>query len=128
MKVIESYSYQQKLNIYNNLTIDIDLITLLKTFTDIVKVFMHKTTNPEIPFDKSNSIHGLLWIAPWDFEAICKFQYLELDEIFELAKPYTLACPQIIENGLALPLGFILGPSENWTLFDVFYDELMKIM
>ena len=128
MKAIDSYSYQQKLNIYNNLTIDIDLITLLKTFKGIVKVFVHSTTNPEIPYDKSNSVHGLLWIAPWAFEAICKFQYLELDGTFELAKPYTLACPQIIVNGLALPLGFILGPSENWTLFDVFYEELMKIM
>ena len=27
-------------------------------------------------------------------------------------------------NGLSLPLGFIVGPKENWTLYKIFYDEL----
>ena len=124
---IESYSIQQKYNIYRSLTVKIDLITLLKSFKGIVLLFIHKNAEFEMLYDKASSIYGIIWIAPWAMEAIIKFQYMELDATFELTKPYFLLCPQIITNGLSLPLGFILRPSENWTLFDVFYDELIKI-
>lgn len=123
MNAIESYPIQQKENIYRSLTVEIDLITLLKSFKGIVLLFIHKNAELEITYDKASGIHGIIWIALW---AIMKFQYMELDATFELTKPYVLICHQIITNGLSLPLGFILGPSENWTLFDVFYDELIK--
>lgn len=57
-----------------------------------------------------------------------KFQYLELDATFELTKPYILVCPQIISNGLAIPSGFNLASIKKLDVFDVFYDELIKII
>lgn len=104
------------------------MISTLKSFKGIIKVFVHRTSDLEISFDDRSNIHGFLWVTPWAIDAIQKFQYIELDGTFEIAKPYVLSCPQIIVNGISLPLGFIVGPQENWTLFNCFYEEIANIM
>lgn len=34
--------------------------------------------------------------------------------------------PQIIVNGISLPFGFIVGPTENNSIYKCFYNELIK--
>lgn len=125
---IESYSLQQKINIFNCITVDVDLLSILKSLIGYTKVYIHKTEENEIKFDQNSSIHGFIWITPWALEAIKKFQYIELDCTFEILKPYVTSIPQIIANGLSLPLGFIVGPKENWVIYKCFYDELIQLM
>lgn len=122
------YSNQQKINLYKSITVEIDLINLLKGFEGVVKIYIHQKKEKELEFDEVSGVHGFIWIAPWSTDAIHKVQYMELDATFELSKPYTLCCPQAVVNGLSLPLGFIVGPKENWILYKVFYDELAKLI
>ncbi len=73
-------------------------------------------------------MHGFCWVTPWAVEAVTKFQYIELDCTFSILKPYITLIPQIIVNGLSLPLGFLVGPQENNTIYKCFYDELTQII
>ncbi len=73
-------------------------------------------------------MHGFCRVTPWAVEAVTKFQYIELDCTFSILKPYITLIPQIIVNGLSLPLGFLVGPQENNTIYKCFYDELTQII
>lgn len=74
---------------------------------------MYSAEENELWYDNNSTIHGFSWITPWDVEAINKFQYLELDITFSLLHPYVLMVPQIIVNGLSLPLGILIEAKEN---------------
>jgi len=48
---------------------------------------------------------------------------IEWDSTFKVAKPYVLCIPMAIYRNVGVPLGFIIGSSENSKLYEHFYDE-----
>lgn len=125
---LNAYSKQQVRNILQESTFQIEILNILNSLQGKVKIHVHQKQPDEIPFEKDFSIHGFSWICPWSIEAILKFQYIELDVTFSILKPYVCAIPQIIINGISLPLGFIAGPQENSSLYGSFYNDIIAIL
>lgn len=126
MMALDSYSYQQCKNILSESTIKIKILSILNGLPGRIKIRVHELDVNELPFEECFSIHGFSWICPWSIEAIQKFQYIELDATFSILKPYICIIPQIIINGISLPLGFIGGPQENSSVYAAFYNDLLE--
>ena len=124
---IDTYSGQQKINIYKQISTEVHLVEIMLQHNGISKIYLHPSQDGELKFDANNTIHGFAWIAPWSLEAIKNFDYMELDCTFSIVRPYTICIPQIIVNDISLPLGYIVGPQENSVLYQTFYNELILI-
>ncbi|KAK8897113.1 hypothetical protein M9Y10_015047 [Tritrichomonas musculus] len=107
MMALDAYSNQQCRNIIGESTMQIKVLSILNGLPGRIKIRVHEVDSNELPFADGFSIHGFSWICPWAIEAIQKFQYLELDATFSILKTYICIIPQIIVNGISLPLGFI---------------------
>jgi hypothetical protein len=67
---------------------------------------------------------GLTWVsrrAPAAFDAA---SYIQLDCSFKPSYPYSYCTPQAIINNEAIPLGFIMTPTEREATFAWFYQDL----
>jgi hypothetical protein len=67
---------------------------------------------------------GLTWVsrlAPAAFDAA---SYIQLDCSFKPSYPYCYCTPQAIINNEAIPLGFIMTPTERKATFAWFYQDL----
>lgn len=125
---IDSYSNTQSKNILIQSAIQIQLLHILNGLPGRVKIRIHELNADEIPFEEEYSVHGFSWVCPWTVEAIQKFQYIELDATFSILKPYVCMIPQIINNGVALPLGFLAGPQENSSCYKAFYNDVIELI
>ncbi len=127
MLCINSYTHQQQINIYRSVAKDVELLQILFDQFGITRIYMHRYLEGEIKLDESNSINGFLWIAPWAYDAISKFSYIELDCTFSILKPYVTCIPQLIVKNISLPIGFIAGVEESSELYSLLYSELTQV-
>lgn len=125
---IESYSQKQNCNIFKTLAQEIGIIQILFEHKGISKIFTHPKENGEITINNDKSIHAFSWVAPWAFEVIHKFQYVELDCTFSILDPYVVSIPQFIVNGISLPVGNVAGPQEASELYSLYYNELQDVI
>jgi ubiquitin C-terminal hydrolase len=73
---------------------------------------------------KERDVVSLTWVAPWAVKAWTEADYIQLDCSFRGTKPYAYCVPQAIIGNEAVPLGFIMTPSEcaetyRWWLADL---------
>ena len=121
---INSYSQKQQRNISKSLAKEIGILQIMLQYKGITKIFTHKKENGEIEINNDKSVHAFSWVAPWAYEVIHKFQYVELDCTFSILFPYVVSIPQFIVNGISLPVGYVAGPQEASELYSLFYNEL----
>jgi hypothetical protein len=67
---------------------------------------------------------GLTWIPRWAGDAFGKAGYIQLDCSFKPSAPYVYCTPQAIIRNEAVPLGFIMTPTERSTTYKWFYADL----
>ena len=72
-------------------------------------------------------IHSMTYICPWVEWGVKNADCVELDCSFKLFKPYVYCVVLIIKNNESLPIGFIMGPTENRYMFELFYNDVKKI-
>jgi ubiquitin carboxyl-terminal hydrolase 36/42 len=73
---------------------------------------------------KERDVVSLTWVAPRAVKAWTEADYIQLDCSFRGTKPYAYCVPQAIIGNEAVPLGFIMTPSEcgetyRWWLADL---------
>ncbi len=81
----------------------------------------------EIKFNEERSINGFLWIAPWAYDTISIFSYIESECTFPILKPYVACIPQLIVKNILLPIGFIVGVEESSELYSLLYSEMVLV-
>jgi ubiquitin C-terminal hydrolase len=69
-------------------------------------------------------IVSITWICSWAIDAWNKANYIQLDCSFQGAWPFVYCVPQAIIRNEAVPLGFIITPSECSTTYDWFCVDL----
>jgi hypothetical protein len=67
---------------------------------------------------------SLTWIPRWAPDAFEKASYIQLDCSFKPSRPYVYCAPQAIIRNEAIPLGFIMTPTERQQTYEWFYDDL----
>lgn len=75
----------------------------------------------------NKSVQYCVWISPWSIEFLKMKGYIQIDASFYALRPYVYFVPLLIIDNAAIPLGIVIGPSENQKLFDLFYDYLYSI-
>jgi ubiquitin C-terminal hydrolase len=75
---------------------------------------------------KQKDVVSVTWIAPWAIEAWNKADYIQLDCSFRGTKPYVYCVPQAIIGNEAIPLGFIMTPSECSETYDWWFADLQQ--
>lgn len=53
---------------------------------------------------------------------------MELDCTFVILYSYVTSIPQFIVNGIAVPVGYIVGPQEASELYSLYYSELQNVI
>lgn len=103
------------------------MIDILLQKKGISRIYVHDQKDGKIKYNATSTISGFFWIAPWTYEALMKFSYIELDCTFAILNPYVTCIPQLITKNVSLPLGFIAGIEEDSELYRLRYTELQHI-
>lgn len=90
---IDAYSHQQQINIYRFIAKEIKLIDIFIQKKGISRIYVHDQKDGEIKYNATSTINGFCWIAPWTYEALMKFSYIELDCTFAILNPYLTCIP-----------------------------------
>ena len=78
---------------------------------------------------EGRQVQYLVWIAPWCHAFLSYFSgYFQIDASFKALAPYTYSVPTMVINNASIPLGIVLGPSESFHLFDLFYNFNQSIL
>jgi hypothetical protein len=106
----------------------------LDEFLDNLPGYKHVLVSP-FPADSDSAITeftyrkapvvAIVWLAPWALSVGEIMNYMQLDGSFKITKPYVYATPQGIITNDAVPLGFVMGPTESSRLFKLFRDALI---
>lgn len=128
MVCIDAYSHQQQMNIYRSIANEIQLAQIFIQQKGVSRVYVHDKKDGEIKFNDDLTINGFCWFAPWTYEALMNFSFLELDCTFAILSPYVTCIPQLIIKNVSLPLGFITGVEESSELYRQLYTELQYII
>jgi hypothetical protein len=75
---------------------------------------------------EGSPIVSVTWITPWARLAWQAADYIQLDCSFKGAKPFVYCVPQAIICNEAVPLGFIITPTETAKTYDWFCYDLRK--
>jgi ubiquitin C-terminal hydrolase len=73
---------------------------------------------------EERDVVSLTWIAPWAQRVWNLADYIQLDCSFRGTKPYAYCVPQAIIGNEAIPLGFIMTPSECNETYDWWFADL----
>ena len=69
-------------------------------------------------------VDSLVYIAPWANTILNSFQYLQLDASFKFTKPACYSLPLMVKYNRSLPIGFSIGLTENFYLYERFFEHL----
>ena len=72
------------------------------------------TCSKELLVYQNHSVQFFIWIAPWAVAFFTNCGYFQLDASFKALRPYVYSVPLLVQNNAAIPIGIILGPSENY--------------
>jgi hypothetical protein len=73
---------------------------------------------------EGHHVVSFCWIACWALEAFAIAQFIELDCSWKAVKFYAYCIPLAIINNEAIPLGFIITPTEAQETYEWFFDDL----
>jgi hypothetical protein len=76
--------------------------------------------------DKEHDVVSVTWVAPWAVKAWNEADYIQLDCSFRGTKPFAYCVPQAIIGNEAIPLGFIMTPSECSETYDWWLADLQQ--
>ena len=80
------------------------------------------------PFmSKGQNVNMFAWFNPYFIKFLSKTNAIELDATFKVLKPYKACIPQMIVNNIGVPMGIIDGPTENFYLYSLIFQSLLKI-
>ena len=71
---------------------------------------------------------SMVWLSPRALSVIGQFSYCELDATFYVLKPYVACVPQFIYMNCAFPIGLIIGTSENWQLYEMLFEGVVRMI
>lgn len=75
---------------------------------------------------KMQAVKQFGWLSASALDVIKKFSYCELDATFYCLSPYVACIPQFVYMNTSYPVGLFLGPSENFELYNMFYECFVK--
>jgi hypothetical protein len=75
---------------------------------------------------EDRDVLSLAWLARWADDAYAQASYIQLDCSFG-SEPYVFCVPQAIIHNEAIPLGFIIAPSESAEIYELFYGGLDEL-
>jgi hypothetical protein len=94
-----------------------------------VEVIYGTFPNPKMKFlYKGREVHSLLWIHKDAVTAYKNADYIQLDCSFRATKPFAYCTPQAIVNNEAVPLGFIMTPTESCFTYTTFMEALWNLI
>ena len=110
-----------------------DINDIMSFFIGSLTIFvsLNKTNNKQFSIRYNHEemyVNQIIWISPY-VKSIILDNYIsciEWDSTFKSARPYTLCIPMAIYKNVGIPLGFIIGVSENSHLYQQIFDELCK--
>jgi ubiquitin C-terminal hydrolase len=73
-------------------------------------------------------VAALLWIPSWATSAYQAASYIQMDCSFRCSRPFAYCVPQAIIRNEAVPLGFIMTPTESCFTYTTFMKELWSLM
>lgn len=76
----------------------------------------------------NKSVQCLVWIPSYINDFIGMGSYIQIDASFYALSPYVYSIPLLIYNNASIPLGIIMGPSENEKLYEIFYQCVENII
>lgn len=101
---------------------------ILHKFNGHIKIGCFNDKYQNFPFIyNGKSVQFILWIAPWAIGFLNNNGYFQIDASFKALKPYVYCIPLLIQNNCSIPLGISIGPSENYLLFNLFFEYLHDI-
>jgi hypothetical protein len=77
---------------------------------------------------KGREVYSLIWIHKDAPTAYKKAKYIQLDASFRASKPFAYCVPQVMIDNEAVPVGFILTPTESTFMYQMFMDELWSLI
>jgi hypothetical protein len=105
-----------------------DLIHFLSHhgYTQVIGGCPGKTTTRFVHEDRD--VGAIIWIAPWAVTAYKAANYIQLDCSFRATRPFAYCVPMAILQNEAVPLGFILTPTESAYTYTTFMETLWSLM
>lgn len=77
------------------------------------------------PLGEGRFLQCALWIAPWAVTLLSLESYhWQLDASFRGMAPYVYCIPHLICHNVSLPIGFVMGPTECSSLYDLWYTKM----
>jgi ubiquitin C-terminal hydrolase len=93
----------------------------------VVRLARNKTTKFRYRYQgEERDIVAITWIPPWAQNVWNLGTYEELDCSFYLVRPFVFCVPQVIISNEAVPIGFILTPTERTTTYRWFHTDLAR--
>jgi hypothetical protein len=117
-----SKSYRRKLDKLRKHTGSLeDFIDSLEGF----KKVRLSTAPPATQFTyRGQDVLAITWIPPWAARVYAVCGYLQLDCSFRATRPAAYCVPQAIIRNTAVPLGFIVTPTESHLTYEWFMKDL----
>jgi len=71
-------------------------------------------------------IKSFIWISPFAKSILMNknVSCIQLDTTFKSVKPYSMCIPMAIIHNVGVPLGCVIGPTENTDLYESFYRQV----
>jgi ubiquitin C-terminal hydrolase len=76
----------------------------------------------------NRDVAALIWIAPWAITAYKAASHIQLDCSFRATRPFVYCVPMAIIRNEAVPLGFIMTPTESAWTYTTFMETLWDLM
>jgi hypothetical protein len=109
-----------------------DGMTTLEQFIDGLPGFKKVRLcrgNAATPYQyHGHDIISITWFPAWTLKCVRVSEYFQLDCSFKGAKPFVYCVPQGIFSNEAVPLGFILTPTERQDTYSWIWDDLASIL
>jgi hypothetical protein len=93
----------------------------------LVRILQGETSGDTGLQYEEKDVLSLAWIARWAASAYEQANYIQLDCSFDGSDPYVYCVPQAIIRNEAIPLGFIIAPSETADIYELFYEGLDEL-
>jgi len=76
--------------------------------------------------ENKNYIKSFIWISPFAKSIIMNknVSCIQLDTTFKSVKPYSMCIPMAIIHNVGVPLGCVIGSTENTDLYESFYRQV----
>jgi hypothetical protein len=118
-----SMSYQRKLDKKRNRTESLE--QFIESLEGFKKVRLSTASPAVTEFTYlGRDVLSITWIPPWAARVYATCGYLQLDCSFRATRPAAYCVPQAIIRNFAVPLGFIVTPTESHLTYQWFMEDL----